>query len=113
MRRTLIVVLALSAVAVAARAEDVDPEPPGGGRAVLRKLSGKWAVTHRTFKGRELKSSITPTYAFDGDKVTMDNGRLNYVAKVKIDAKAKPPVLLMTREDVKTTLRWAFKLDKD
>jgi uncharacterized protein (TIGR03067 family) len=109
MRRILIVVLALAVVTVA-RAADDDPEPPGG-QTVLRKLQGKWTVVRRTYKGRDLKSSVVPTYAFAGDKVTMDNGRLTYVAKVKIDAKARPLSLVMTREDVKTTVRWAFKFE--
>jgi uncharacterized protein (TIGR03067 family) len=111
MRRAFVMVLALSAVAAAARAEDVDPEPPGNGRAELRKLRGKWTVTRLRWRGPEKKSSLTPTYSFDGDKMTLGNGRVPDVAKVKIDVKKKPFTLQITGEDVRTTVRWAFKFD--
>jgi uncharacterized protein (TIGR03067 family) len=111
MRRAFFVVLALSAV-VAVRAADDNPEPPGKGGAELRKLKGKWTVTRRVFRGTELKGGVTATYEFNGDKVTIDNGRLKYVAKVKADVKNKPAMLELTREDTKTTSRLAFKIDK-
>ena len=112
MRRTLIVVLALSALAVAARAEDVDPEPPGNGRAELRKLRGKWTLTRRVFGRTEKKGPFATTYEFDGNKVTVANANSKYAATVKVDAKKNPLVLHLTREDTKTTSRIAFKIDK-
>src|SRR3954471_4641203 len=112
MHKAFIMVLALSALAVAARADDVDPEPPGKGGPELRKLRGKWAVTRRVLGGREMKSKVVTTYEFSGDKVTVDTGRLKDVAAGKVNAKNKPAVLDLTREDTKTTTRMAFKIDK-
>jgi uncharacterized protein (TIGR03067 family) len=111
MRGAVIMVLALSALAATARAEDVDPEPPGSGRAELRKLRGKWTVTRLRWRGPEKKSSLTPSYSFDGDKMTQGGGRSPDVAKVKVDVKKKPFTLQITGEDARTTVRWAFKFD--
>src|SRR5262245_29403968 len=111
MRRAFVLLLALSLSPALARGDD-DPEPPGKGGTELRKLKGKWAVTRRVFRGTELKGGVTATYEFNGDKVTVDTGRLKYVAKVKADVKNKPATLELTREDTKTTSRLAFKIEK-
>src|SRR4051794_32529920 len=111
MRAAVIMVLALSALA-AARADDVDPEPPGRGGPELRKLQGKWIVTRRVLSGKEMKSKVEGIYEFAGDKVTVINGKFKTVAKVKVHAKNKPMVLELIREDLKVTSKSAFKLDK-
>jgi uncharacterized protein (TIGR03067 family) len=111
MRRAFLVALALSVFAVAARADDDDPEPPGG--SSLRALRGKWTVTRRVFRGKEMKTSAaTATYEFDGAKVTVDTGKLHYTAKVKVDAKKKPAMLELSRDDTNGTSKMAFKIDK-
>ena len=114
MRKTSLVVLALFVLSpLLARADD-DPEPPGKGGPVLRKLRGKWTVTRMISKGKELKTpKSAPVYVFDGDKVTYEGGKLTYSAKVKVDAKSKVHVLEMTREDTKTTRKMAFKIEKE
>src|SRR4051794_39733998 len=66
MRRALVAALALSVLVVAARADDVDPEPPGG-KASLRKLKGTWVSVRMLVKGGE-KTHEGVTYTFDGDR---------------------------------------------
>jgi uncharacterized protein (TIGR03067 family) len=111
MRRAFVVALALSVFVVAARADDDDPEPPGG--SSLRALRGKWTVTRRIFRGKEMKTNAAAaTYEFDGDKVTVDTGKLHYVAKVKVDAKKKPATLELSRDDAKGPSKMAFKIEK-
>jgi uncharacterized protein (TIGR03067 family) len=113
MRRVLLVVLALSAVATV-RAADDDPEPPSGGTAELRKLKGQWRVIRVRYKGRESAQSGA-TYVFDGDKVKIDAKGESYVSKLKVDVKKKPPLLEMTRQDrqdKKAVQRVVFKFDK-
>jgi uncharacterized protein (TIGR03067 family) len=109
MRAVGIMVLALSAL-TAARAEDVDPEPPGNS-PLLRKLQGKWAVTRRVSSGPKVVKQSVITYEFVGDKVTVMNGKFKMLGKVKIHSKSKPMVLELIREDIKTTNRLAFKTD--
>jgi len=111
MRKTFLVVLALCVLAPLMTRADDDPEPQKVGPE-LRKLEGKWTVVRLMTKGREMKPTNT-TYAFDGDKLTVEmNGRTTMVAKVKIDAKKKPPVLELTREGAKVTTKMGMKLDK-
>jgi hypothetical protein len=111
MRGTLLVVLALSAVAVA-RAADDDPEPPGKGGAELRKLKGKWTLVRRIINTREVKASDGATYEFSGDKVTVTAPSSNYVARVKAEVKDKLLVLHLSRENSKLTTRMACKIEK-
>src|SRR5262245_13023393 len=92
-----------------ARADD-DPEPPGKGEALLRELKGKWTAVRTVANGREGKS-VRVTYAFDGDTLTLDNGRANAVFKVKVDARQKPAVLERTAEGKKAVTLF-FKIDK-
>src|SRR5436305_518600 len=110
MRRAFVMVLALSALAAAARAADVDPEPPGG-NPHLRKLRGKWVVEgHLPKAGRPLP--VGATYEFAGDKVTVDPGTSRYVAKVKVGSKNDVITLRLTPVDKKTSTVFAFKVEK-
>jgi uncharacterized protein (TIGR03067 family) len=112
MHRACAVILALGVLwPLVGRAGD-DPEPPGKGGVELRKLRGKWEAVSMKMKGRELKAPAGTTYHFEGDKVTVKTSRLTYVAKVKYDAKKKPPIIELTREDTKATIEYAVKLDK-
>src|SRR5262245_6760455 len=111
MHRAVIMALALSVLAAAARAED-DPEPPGKGGPELRKLKGKWAVTRWVLGGKERKFNSELTYEFTGDKVTVVNGKIKSVATVKVNAKNEPAVLELIREDIKTSTKMACKIDK-
>src|SRR4051812_47103663 len=100
MRGAVIMVLALSALAAAVRADDVDPEPPGG-NPHLRKLRGKWVVEgHLPKAGRPLP--VGTTYEFAGDKVTIDTGMSRYVSKVKVGSKNDVVTLRLTPEGKKT-----------
>ena len=110
MHRAFSLLLALSLSPALARGDD-NPEPPKGGPE-LRKLQGKWTVTRRVFRGKDVPSNTVQTYEFVGNKLTMDNGKFKYVATVKANVKNKPAVLELTRTDVKTTSRMAFKIDK-
>src|SRR5689334_18645718 len=113
MRAAVIMVLALSALAVAAaRADDVDPEPPSRGRSELRKLTGKWTLVRRIINTREVKASDGATYEFSGDKVTVTAPSSNYVATVKAEVKDKLLVLHLSRENSKLTTRMACKVEK-
>jgi hypothetical protein len=70
--RTFALTVALLAVAGLARADDVDPEPPGGGP--FGKLQGKWQSVRRIVKGRESESAQA-SYEFKNDKVTYTLGK--------------------------------------
>jgi hypothetical protein len=110
MRGAVILVLALSVLAVAARADDVDPEPPGG-NVHLRKLRGKWVVESYFPKvGKPMP--IVGSYEFVGDKVTIDNGTKQYVAKVKVSSKNDLVTLRLTPVGLKTSTVHAFKIEK-
>ena len=114
MRKTSMLILTLFALSPLLAWADDDPEPPGKGGPELRKLRGKWVATRRLSNGKEMKppAKTAITYVFDGDKVTYESGKLKYVAKVKVDTKSKPHVLELIREDVKSTRKMAFKIDK-
>jgi hypothetical protein len=109
MRAVGIMVLALSALA-AARAEDVDPEPPGGNPA-LRKVRGKWVVESYFPKfGKPMP--VGGTYEFAGDKVTIDNGSSRYVARLKVGSKNDLTTLRLTPVGMKSSTVLAFKIEK-
>jgi hypothetical protein len=109
MRRAFVMVLALSVLAVAAaRAEDVDPEPPG---SKLQKLRGKWVVeSYYPKAGRPMP--VGGTYEFVGDKVTVDSGTSKYVAKVKVGSKNDLVTLRLTPVGLKTSTVHAIKIEK-
>jgi uncharacterized protein (TIGR03067 family) len=111
MRRAFVLLLSLSLSPALARGDD-NPEPPGKGGPEMRKLQGKWAVTRRVLRGKDVQSKVVQTYEFAGDKVTVDSGKFKYVATVKLDVKNKPMVLELTREGVKAISKIAFKFDK-
>src|SRR5262245_14231326 len=114
MRKTSLMLLALFVLAPLLAWAGDDPEPPARGGPELRKLRGKWTVMTRKFRGKEVPTpkELAMTYEFDGDKVTVKNARTEYVAKVKLDAKARPATLELTREDTKATTKMAFKVEK-
>jgi uncharacterized protein (TIGR03067 family) len=99
-------------VPLAVRADETDPEPPGG-KALLGKLAGKWTVTKMVTKGAERKPPAGFTYTFEKDRVTYDlGGRLNRVMKCEPDPKRRD-VLTMTPEGSKVANRYFFKIEKD
>ena len=63
----------LLALPLLSRADDVDPEPPGG-TAALRKLQGKWQSVRRIFNGKET-TYANASYTFKKDKVTYALGK--------------------------------------
>jgi len=122
MRKTTGAVLALCALAaLAGRADDPDPEPPGGGKAELKKLKGTWTVTRRLSRGRELKAlSSVMTFTFDGDKLTrttsLNKGNKkaerSVKFKVKLDTKKQPHRIEMVPEDGKNSQVGIYKIEK-
>lgn len=113
MRRFLTWAMALGVLSPLLASAGDDPEPSGKGRVELRKLSGKWTAVGMKWKGQVTKGFASGmTYHFEGDKVTVKSPRIEYVAKVKFNAKKTPPTIELTREDTKTTVEYAVKLDK-
>jgi uncharacterized protein (TIGR03067 family) len=88
---------------------DDDPEPPGKGGSMLRELKGKWTAVRSIANGEDRKV-IPLTYEFDGDKLTLENGKRKTVFKVKVDARHKPAVLERIGPGETTTL--FFKIEK-
>jgi uncharacterized protein (TIGR03067 family) len=126
MRKAMSVLLALGGLAVlAARADDPDPEPPGGANAELRKLKGTWTVTKAVFNKREIKAPPGLSYTFEGNKLTrtMPLGKLKVnvkgkgdnkqTYKVKIDTKKKPYKIEMTPDGGGKAMSGIFKIEKD
>jgi uncharacterized protein (TIGR03067 family) len=103
--------LALCLLGASQTHADDDPEPPGKGGALLRQLKGKWTSVRQVAKGRERKDARL-TDEFDGDKLTLDNGRTKTVFKVKVDARQRPAVLERTGQGEKATTRLFFKIEK-
>ena len=77
---------------------------------MLREIEGKWAVVRTLAHGREGKG-VRVTYEFDGDRLTLDNGRAKAAFKVKVDARQKPAALEWAAEG-KKAVRAFFKVDK-
>ena len=102
----------LLAAAGQARADDVDPEPPGGS-AVLRKLQGKWESVRRTRNGTE-KAFTNATYHFQKDKVTYAMGKGKgkpRERKLKPDPKRRDAFTL-EQQNAKLGQRYYFKVEK-
>jgi len=121
--RTAAVLLALCGVAaLAGRADDPDPEPPGGAKAELRKLKGTWTVTKTVWQGREVKARPGLTYTFDGDKLTkavpaLAAGKIKAKAlkqtyKVKIDAKKEPHAIELIPDGGGAGQAGVYKIEK-
>jgi uncharacterized protein (TIGR03067 family) len=123
MRKTTIAALALCAVAaVAGRADDA--EPPADVKAELKKLRGAWTISRAI--PAERKPSFKVTYTFDGGELkrviyqtAKDEGgkgrRTVFTYKVKIDTKAKPPKIKLTRTGARAGgagLAGVYKLEK-
>jgi len=87
--------------------EDVDPEPQTGG---LSQLRGKWVVSRMIFSGKDGKTSAG-SYTFEGNKVTVQSGKLTYTATVKIDTRKKPATLELIRDELKSTRTMPFKVE--
>jgi len=110
--RTFALAVALLALAGPARAQDDDPEPPGGA-AALRKLKGTWNSVRRISKGQEIAYTLI-SYAFEKDKVTYTagKGKLVRTMSLKVDKK-RPDVIELTQENAKVaTMRYFFKVEK-
>jgi uncharacterized protein (TIGR03067 family) len=124
MRSALAILTVCGLAALAGRADDPCPEPPGGGKAELKNLKGKWTVTKAVFKNRELRAPPGLTYTFDGDKLTRttpigkgkgnikgkDDRSIKY--KVKLDTKKKPYKIEMIPEGAKTGQVAIYKIEK-
>jgi len=126
MGKVMSVLLALGGLAaLAGRAADPDPEPPGGANAELKKLKGTWTVTKGVFNKRELKAPPGLTYTFEGNKLTRTapfgkgkgnvkgKGGAQQTYKVKIDTKKKPYKIEMTPDNGGKTQVGIFKIEKD
>jgi uncharacterized protein (TIGR03067 family) len=117
MRETTSAVLALCALAaLAGRAADPDPEPPGGA-AELKKLQGTWAVTKMLAKGDEFEPRAGMTYTFDGDKLTRarpvtGRGGLKQTFKVKLDTRRRPHTIELIPEGADKGQTGVYKLVK-
>jgi uncharacterized protein (TIGR03067 family) len=113
MRKTTSALLALCALAaVAGRADDPEPEPPGGA-AGLRALKGTWAVTRMLAKDDVFMARVGTTYTFDGDKLTRTTpatGKQTY--KVKIDTKKRPHTIELIPEGAKKGTVGFYKVEK-
>jgi uncharacterized protein (TIGR03067 family) len=121
MRKTTSAILALCALAaLAGRADDPCPEPPGGGKAELKKLKGTWTVSKRLSGGREMKAFSVMTFTFDGDKLTrttsLNKGgkkaERSVKYKVKLDTKKQPHRIELVPEDGKNGQVGIYKIEK-
>lgn len=122
MRKTTSALLALCALSVPGwRADDPEPEPPGGGKAELKKLKGTWTVTKRLSGRRELKAlASVMTFTFEGDRLTrttsLNKGNKkaerSVKFKVKLDTKKKPHTIEVTTESGKASLVGIYKIEK-
>jgi uncharacterized protein (TIGR03067 family) len=121
MRKTTSALLGLCALAaLGGRADDPDPEPPGGGQAELKKLKGTWTVTKILAGNREVKLSSTTTFTFDGDKLTRTTSlakakkkaerSLKY--KVKLDTKKQPHRIELVPDNGKNSQVGIYKIEK-
>jgi uncharacterized protein (TIGR03067 family) len=110
--RTMALTVALLALVGFARGDETDPEPPGSGGPEVRKLQGTWKMDRLILKGKTPKGPAQTTYTFKGDKVTVDTGKLKYTAKVKLDTKNRPFTMELIREDIKSTRKMGFKVEK-
>jgi hypothetical protein len=109
MRRALVAAMALSVLVVAAGADDVDPEPPGG-KAALRKLKGTWVSVRMIVKG-DSRAHEGATYTFEGDKATYVF-RNNSKHVLKFEAKG-PGAFQLSRDDGKALFnKYFFKIEK-
>jgi uncharacterized protein (TIGR03067 family) len=106
---------ALTVLLVAAglsRADDVDPEPPGGN--ALRKLQGKWESVRRIVMGQEA-AYTQASYHFEKDKVTYARGKGKgrpRTMTLKPDAK-RPDYFALTEENSRfDSGRYYFKVEK-
>jgi uncharacterized protein (TIGR03067 family) len=116
MRKTTIAALALCALAaLAGRA--ADPEPPGGGKAELKKLKGTWTVTKALWNNHGQRAPIGLTYTFDGDKLTCETPQwraevVRTTYKVTIDTKKRPHTIELIREGAKSGQVGIYKIEK-
>src|SRR5262245_45311332 len=124
MGKAMSALLALGGLAaLAGRADDPDPEPPGGATAELKKLKGSWTVTKGVLNKRELKAPPGLTYTFEGNKLTrtapfgkgkgIGKGDNKQTYKVKIDTKKKPYKIELTPDGGGKALSGIFKIEKD
>src|SRR5262245_8230147 len=84
--------LVLLAAGPAARADEDDPEPPGGGREFV-KLKGKWTVIRVILGGREVNPPRPISYTFESGKVTTEFGTQKRTTRVKLDARKRPATI--------------------
>jgi uncharacterized protein (TIGR03067 family) len=109
--RTFALTVTLLALAGSVRADEIDPEPPGGSASV-RKLKGAWKSVRMISKGKE-RTYTSVTYKFSDDKVTytFGGGKGTRTMTLKTDKK-RPNVIEMTVENSKVTNRYFFKFEK-
>src|SRR5690242_14795750 len=110
--RTFALAVALLTVAASCRADDVDPEPPGGA-AALRKLQGEWQSVRRVFNGKETNYP-NATYTFKKDKVTYALGKgTPREMKLKPDSK-RPDAFALDQGNAKlmSAPHYFFKIEK-
>jgi uncharacterized protein (TIGR03067 family) len=111
--RTLTLTVLFLSLAVVCRADDADPEPPGGS-AVLRKLQGEWQSVRRVFNGKET-TYPNATYTFEKDKVTYTLGKGKgkpREMKLKPDSK-RPDAFALEQGNAKTSApHYFFKIEK-
>jgi hypothetical protein len=109
--RTFALSVALLAVAAVARADDVDPEPPGGS-AVQRKLQGKWESVRRVFNGGE-KAYANQYYHFQKDKVTYALGKGTPRTLTLRPDKKRTDLFALEQENAKLGgAKYFFKIEK-
>jgi hypothetical protein len=108
--RTFALAVALLALTAQVRADDVDPEPPGGS-AVLRKLQGKWESVRRIVKGEE-QAYTRASYHFEKDKVAYSLGKgKTKETTLRVDTK-RPDLFALTHADSKfNAARYYFKVE--
>jgi uncharacterized protein (TIGR03067 family) len=111
MRTPTVTALLLLALPLLSRADDVDPEPPGG-TAALRKLQGKWQSVRRIFNGKET-TYANAQYTFKKDKVTYAVGKgTPREMKLKPDSK-RPDAFALEQENAKIGApHYFFKIEK-
>jgi hypothetical protein len=105
--RTLVLTLALLTPAGLCRADDVDPEPPGGN--AVRKLQGKWQSMRRVAKGQET-DFVTTSWVFEKDRAvcTFNGGQVER-STIRADRSCPQAILLTGESRIK---RYFFKFEK-
>jgi len=109
--RTLTLTALLLALPLVCRADDVDPEPPGGS-AVLRKLQGEWQAVRRIRSGKETAFDKA-SYTFKKDRVTAVMGKgTPREMKFKPDSK-RPDAFALDQGNAKMSgSHFIFKIEK-